>query len=158
MCFLTWWFFVSILGNGIWITEVVWHCPIHPRRDVLSSGKVEMLWYHLIFWQQCLLCHSKFLLYCTQPLWMTFTYMCTIFPQGLTLHYAPTRENFLTHSNENFCCLLFPWYREEEMQDLNRETDRRMFTFIFCSIIICLSVAGMQLWHLKIFFERKKLL
>ncbi|XP_004491839.1 transmembrane emp24 domain-containing protein p24delta9-like [Cicer arietinum] len=48
--------------------------------------------------------------------------------------------------------------REEEMQDLNKATDNKMFTFIFLSIIVCLSVAGLQLWHLKIFFERKKLL
>ncbi|CAK8540646.1 unnamed protein product [Lathyrus sativus] len=48
--------------------------------------------------------------------------------------------------------------REEEMQDLNRTTDNKMFTFIFLSITVCLSVAGMQLWHLKTFFERKKLL
>ncbi|CAI8590836.1 unnamed protein product [Vicia faba] len=48
--------------------------------------------------------------------------------------------------------------REEEMQDLNRTTDNKMFTFIFLSITVCLSVAGLQLWHLKTFFERKKLL
>ena len=48
--------------------------------------------------------------------------------------------------------------REEEMQDLNRATDNKMFTFIFLSIMVCLSVAGLQLWHLKIFFEKKKLL
>ncbi|GKU97235.1 hypothetical protein SLEP1_g10405 [Rubroshorea leprosula] len=28
----------------------------------------------------------------------------------------------------------------------------------FFSLIVCLSVAGLQLWHLKAFFERKKLL
>ncbi|KAG4958729.1 hypothetical protein AAZX31_13G046800 [Glycine max] len=48
--------------------------------------------------------------------------------------------------------------REEEMQDLNKATNSKMFTFSFLSIVVCLSVAGLQLWHLKTFFERKKLL
>ncbi|XP_057447648.1 transmembrane emp24 domain-containing protein p24delta9-like [Lotus japonicus] len=48
--------------------------------------------------------------------------------------------------------------REEEMQNLNKATNSKMFTFGFLSIVVCLSVAGMQLWHLKTFFERKKLL
>ncbi|KAL6878285.1 hypothetical protein ACP4OV_012455 [Aristida adscensionis] len=48
--------------------------------------------------------------------------------------------------------------REEEMQDLNRRTNSRMAWLGFFSLAICLSVAGLQLWHLKNFFERKKLL
>ncbi|XP_006650132.1 transmembrane emp24 domain-containing protein p24delta9-like [Oryza brachyantha] len=48
--------------------------------------------------------------------------------------------------------------REEEMQELNRRTNTRMAWFSFLSLAICLSVAGLQLWHLKNFFERKKLL
>ncbi|CAL5084233.1 unnamed protein product [Urochloa decumbens] len=48
--------------------------------------------------------------------------------------------------------------REEEMQDLNRRTNSRMAWLGFLSLGICLSVAGLQLWHLKTFFERKKLL
>ncbi|GMJ04126.1 hypothetical protein like AT1G26690 [Hibiscus trionum] len=48
--------------------------------------------------------------------------------------------------------------REEEMQDLNRETNSKMETLGFCSIVVCLLVAGLQVWHLKTFFERKKLL
>ncbi|KAF6171804.1 hypothetical protein GIB67_007325 [Kingdonia uniflora] len=48
--------------------------------------------------------------------------------------------------------------REEEMQELNRSTNSKMAWFGFLSLVICLSVAGMQLWHLKTFFERKKLL
>ncbi|XP_027358918.1 transmembrane emp24 domain-containing protein p24delta9-like [Abrus precatorius] len=48
--------------------------------------------------------------------------------------------------------------REEEMQELNKATNSKMFTFSFLSIVVCLSVAGLQLWHLKTFFERKKLL
>ncbi|RWR78370.1 transmembrane emp24 domain-containing protein p24delta9 [Cinnamomum micranthum f. kanehirae] len=48
--------------------------------------------------------------------------------------------------------------REEEMQELNRTTNSRMAWLSFLSLFICLSVAGLQLWHLKTFFERKKLL
>ncbi|GAB4831677.1 hypothetical protein Ancab_005689 [Ancistrocladus abbreviatus] len=48
--------------------------------------------------------------------------------------------------------------REEEMQRLNRATNSKMAVFSFLSIMVCLSVAGLQLWHLKSFFERKKLL
>ncbi|KAL5722939.1 hypothetical protein ACHQM5_006395 [Ranunculus cassubicifolius] len=48
--------------------------------------------------------------------------------------------------------------REEEMQELNRSTHSRMAWLSFLSLCICFSVAGVQLWHLKAFFERKKLL
>ncbi|KAI4314127.1 hypothetical protein L6164_027063 [Bauhinia variegata] len=48
--------------------------------------------------------------------------------------------------------------REEEMQDLNRTTESRMFWFGLLSLVVCLSVASLQLWHLKNFFEKKKLI
>ncbi|GFY84894.1 emp24/gp25L/p24 family/GOLD family protein [Actinidia rufa] len=48
--------------------------------------------------------------------------------------------------------------REEGMQQLNRETNSKMATFSFFSLLFCLSVAALQLWHLKAFFESKKLL
>ncbi|XP_065858841.1 transmembrane emp24 domain-containing protein p24delta9-like [Euphorbia lathyris] len=48
--------------------------------------------------------------------------------------------------------------REEEMQQLNRSTNTRMTGLGFLSIVVCLAVAGMQVWHLKTYFERKKLL
>ncbi|KAJ8774988.1 hypothetical protein K2173_019992 [Erythroxylum novogranatense] len=48
--------------------------------------------------------------------------------------------------------------REEEMQNLNRSTNSRMASLSFLSLLVCLSVAGLQLWHLKTYFERKKLL
>ncbi|KAG1334435.1 putative Transmembrane emp24 domain-containing protein p24delta9 [Cocos nucifera] len=48
--------------------------------------------------------------------------------------------------------------REEEMQGINRTTNSRMAWLSLLSLVVCLSVAGMQLWHLKTFFERKKLL
>ncbi|KAJ8433337.1 hypothetical protein Cgig2_021344 [Carnegiea gigantea] len=48
--------------------------------------------------------------------------------------------------------------REEEMQALNKATNSKMAFFSFLSIFLCLSVAAIQLWHLKGYFERKKLL
>ncbi|XWS44336.1 hypothetical protein CRYUN_Cryun15aG0036400 [Craigia yunnanensis] len=48
--------------------------------------------------------------------------------------------------------------REEEMQQLNRQTNSKMATLSFFSLVVCMSVAGLQIWHLKTFFERKKLL
>ncbi|KAI4387517.1 hypothetical protein MLD38_005344 [Melastoma candidum] len=48
--------------------------------------------------------------------------------------------------------------REEEMQDLNKATNSKMAWLSFLSLCICLSVVGLQLWHLKTFFEKKKLI
>lgn len=48
--------------------------------------------------------------------------------------------------------------REEEMQELNRKTNSRMAWMSFLSLFVCVSVAGAQLWHLKSFFEKKKLI
>ncbi|KAH7546425.1 hypothetical protein FEM48_Zijuj01G0199500 [Ziziphus jujuba var. spinosa] len=48
--------------------------------------------------------------------------------------------------------------KEEEMQELNKSTSTKMTVFTLLSIVICLLVAGMQLWHLKTFFEKKKLI
>ncbi|KAJ4877829.1 Transmembrane emp24 domain-containing protein p24delta11 [Raphanus sativus] len=48
--------------------------------------------------------------------------------------------------------------REREMQELNRSTNSRMATLSLLSIVFTLSVAGLQLYHLKSFLERKKLL
>ncbi|KAK0573481.1 hypothetical protein LWI29_008622 [Acer saccharum] len=48
--------------------------------------------------------------------------------------------------------------REEEMQELNRSTNSRMAWLSGLSFFICITVAGMQLWHLKTFFEKKKII
>ncbi|XP_065860493.1 transmembrane emp24 domain-containing protein p24delta9-like [Euphorbia lathyris] len=48
--------------------------------------------------------------------------------------------------------------REEEMQEMNKSTNSKMGWFSFLSLVVCLSVAGMQVWHLKTFFEKKKLI
>nr|VDD25918.1 unnamed protein product [Brassica oleracea] len=48
--------------------------------------------------------------------------------------------------------------REAEMQELNRSTNSKMAWFSFLSLGFSLSVAGLQFWHLKSFFEKKKLI
>ncbi|KAL0797785.1 hypothetical protein Bca101_052959 [Brassica carinata] len=48
--------------------------------------------------------------------------------------------------------------REEEMHELNISTNSRMAWLSFLSLGVCLSVAGLQFWHLKTFFEKKKLI
>ncbi|KAJ7953856.1 Transmembrane emp24 domain-containing protein [Quillaja saponaria] len=48
--------------------------------------------------------------------------------------------------------------REEEMQDLNTATNSKMFWLSFLSLFVSLLVAGLQLWHLKLFFEKKKVI
>ncbi|KAL2233533.1 transmembrane emp24 domain-containing protein p24delta9 [Sesamum indicum] len=48
--------------------------------------------------------------------------------------------------------------REEEMQQLNTSTNSKMAWLSFISLFVSLSVAGLQLWHLKSFFQKKKLI
>ncbi|KAM7464487.1 hypothetical protein LguiA_032608 [Lonicera macranthoides] len=54
--------------------------------------------------------------------------------------------------------MLYLREREEEMQNLNIATNSRMAWLSFLSLGVCLSVAGLQLWHLKSFFEKKKII
>lgn len=54
--------------------------------------------------------------------------------------------------------MLYLREREEEMQDMNRSTNFKMGWLSLLSLGVCLSVAGLQVWHLKTYFERKKLL
>ncbi|XP_015962407.1 transmembrane emp24 domain-containing protein p24delta7 [Arachis duranensis] len=54
--------------------------------------------------------------------------------------------------------MLYLRKREEQMQELNKMTNKKMFTFSLLSLLVCLSVAGLQLWHLKLYFVRKKVL
>ncbi|KAK2986881.1 hypothetical protein RJ639_040199 [Escallonia herrerae] len=48
--------------------------------------------------------------------------------------------------------------REEEMQELNKSTNSRMAWLSFLSFVVCSSVAALQFWHLKTFFQKKKLI
>ncbi|CAH9139285.1 unnamed protein product [Cuscuta epithymum] len=47
--------------------------------------------------------------------------------------------------------------RGEEMQALTKATNTKMATFSFLSLLVCMSVSALQMWHLKKFFEQKKL-
>ncbi|KAL1556667.1 transmembrane emp24 domain-containing protein p24delta9-like isoform X2 [Salvia divinorum] len=48
--------------------------------------------------------------------------------------------------------------REKEMQLLNISTHSKMAWLSFLSFLVSLSVTGLQLWHLKSFFQKKKLI
>jgi len=44
------------------------------------------------------------------------------------------------------------------MHNLNIATNSKMAWLSFVSLAVCLSVAGLQFWHLKTFFQKKKLI
>ncbi|KAJ3699642.1 hypothetical protein LUZ61_003347 [Rhynchospora tenuis] len=48
--------------------------------------------------------------------------------------------------------------READAQRLNKETVSKMSSLSLLSLAICLGVASLQIWHLKAFFESKKIL
>eukprot|EP00897_Mesotaenium_endlicherianum_P007412 jgi/Mesen1/669/ME000109S10882 len=48
--------------------------------------------------------------------------------------------------------------REVEMRNLNEVTNSQVAWLSVLSLFVCLGLAALQLWHLKTFFERKKLL
>ncbi|XP_045810636.1 transmembrane emp24 domain-containing protein p24delta9-like [Trifolium pratense] len=48
--------------------------------------------------------------------------------------------------------------RNREMLEINWVIDNRMFMLIFVSFFVSFSVAGLQLWHLKSFFQKNKIL
>ncbi|KAG6516255.1 hypothetical protein ZIOFF_026710 [Zingiber officinale] len=48
--------------------------------------------------------------------------------------------------------------REEEARSFNETTTARMGSLSILSFIVCIGVAGVQLWNLKTFFKRQKIL
>ncbi|XP_047308940.1 transmembrane emp24 domain-containing protein p24delta9-like [Impatiens glandulifera] len=48
--------------------------------------------------------------------------------------------------------------REKEMQELNIGTNSTIGWLSFLSLCVSLGVAGLQFWHLKTFFQKKKLI
>ncbi|KAF5735555.1 transmembrane emp24 domain-containing protein p24delta9 [Tripterygium wilfordii] len=74
--------------------------------------------------------------------------------EGMELELKKLYDTVLSIHDEMF----YLREREVEMQELNRSTNTKMAGLSFLSLMICLSVAGLQLWHLKTFFQRKKLL
>ncbi|CAM8879413.1 unnamed protein product [Rhodiola kirilowii] len=49
-------------------------------------------------------------------------------------------------------------HREEKMQELIKSTNSQMALFSLLSFAVCASVAGLKFWHLKTFFEKKKII
>ncbi|KAI5061142.1 hypothetical protein GOP47_0023647 [Adiantum capillus-veneris] len=54
--------------------------------------------------------------------------------------------------------LLYMKEREKEMRNVNEYTNARVAWYGITSLFVCLAVAAWQLWNLRSFFERKKLL
>ncbi|RZC24435.1 Transmembrane emp24 domain-containing protein p24delta10 [Glycine soja] len=48
--------------------------------------------------------------------------------------------------------------QEEELELHDSTTNTCMFWLSLLSFFICMSVAGLQLWHLKTFFQKNKIL
>ncbi|CAL4914211.1 unnamed protein product [Urochloa decumbens] len=47
---------------------------------------------------------------------------------------------------------------EHEMQKLNEDTATRIHSFTLLTLAMCFGVAGLQLWHLKTFFQKQHVL
>ncbi|KAF6147711.1 hypothetical protein GIB67_003042 [Kingdonia uniflora] len=54
--------------------------------------------------------------------------------------------------------LLYLKSREAEMRQLSEVTNSRIAWFSIMSLGVCILVSGLQLWHLKHFFQKKKLI
>ncbi|GLJ46740.1 hypothetical protein SUGI_0985560 [Cryptomeria japonica] len=54
--------------------------------------------------------------------------------------------------------LLYMKSRESELREISEITNSRVAWFSIMSLTVCLSVSAWQLWHLKRFFEKKKLI
>ncbi|CAN1305218.1 Transmembrane emp24 domain-containing protein p24delta3 [Linum perenne] len=54
--------------------------------------------------------------------------------------------------------LLYLKNRESEMRIVNEKTNNRVAWFSIMSLGVCISVSFLQLWHLKRFFQKRKLI
>ncbi|CAN6543190.1 unnamed protein product [Malus baccata var. baccata] len=54
--------------------------------------------------------------------------------------------------------LLYLKGRESEMRDVSERTNARVAWFSMMSLAVCIIVSTLQLWHLKNFFQKKKLI
>ena len=50
------------------------------------------------------------------------------------------------------------WCRESAMREVNEKTNKRVAQLSFVSLGLCLIVSLFQVWHLKRFFLKKKLI
>lgn len=48
--------------------------------------------------------------------------------------------------------------READMRNVSENTNSRVALYSMISLAVCISVSALQLWHLKRFFQKKKLI
>lgn len=48
--------------------------------------------------------------------------------------------------------------REEELRSVSEVTNTRVALFSFMSLGVCIAVSALQVWHLKRYFQKKKLI
>ena len=72
---------------------------------------------------------------------------------GVFISSLSLLKNVFMSGQSSYTC-----FREEVMQERIRSTNAKMCWLSLLSIVIALSVGGLQLWHLKSFFEKKKLI
>ncbi|PON81651.1 TMP21-related [Trema orientale] len=54
--------------------------------------------------------------------------------------------------------LLYLKSREAEMRNVSEKTNARVAWFSMMSVAVCIAVSALQLWHLKRYFQKKKLI
>ena len=126
-----------VAGDGARVEEVGRSCGIHPQRDALLEREV------------------LFMPAVTRVFDCTSTIQCIENSSGQVFL---SKVVLLTSFLDKYLNIVFGNCREAEMRDLNELTNSRVAWFGIMSLLVCLGVAGWQLWHLKTFFERKKLL
>ena len=57
-----------------------------------------------------------------------------------------------------FPILLGDTDREEELRSVSEVTNTRVALFSFMSLGVCIAVSALQVWHLKRYFQKKKLI
>lgn len=131
-----------------WRSCITQWYPFMMRCSIFERGK------KLFIWPGNLLVAVQFTPYQAIPLFQDWTESWT------SLLYVTVAIDEIKSCNfkHTHSALFSVFGREQEMQKLNRSTNSKMITFGYLSLLICMSVAGLQFWHLKTYFERKKLL
>ena len=146
------WLIQKFLSSSTWLTDVSW--AIYN-----AFWPCQVLSYYYLYEITIL-----FTTYSSQQVYIIdlcfATKLCLIrFLPAATSSTLSTCLHLLQHWFWRDVWLLICYYcREEEMQDLNNATNSKMGWLSLLSLLICLSVSGLQLWHLKSFFEKKKLI
>ncbi|XP_039128325.1 transmembrane emp24 domain-containing protein p24delta9-like [Dioscorea cayenensis subsp. rotundata] len=74
--------------------------------------------------------------------------------QGLEIELKKLEDSIKSIHEE----MIYLRQREGEAQSLNESTNSKMGLLSMASLLVCLGVAGLQFWHLKVFFVRQKIL